>query len=767
MDHSQTYLKEPYVIDSNAIIHTPGGGTEEVHISRIERVDVNIDNVDDLFEGIDDTQIPNAQIKVENYDADVVNTVLYLASKYAQDSFIDKIIENSKFDYARLEDTRVTLYEAVKASKGYPFQPDIPLIRRRQTRAGDLCRKLARDIYVLTMILDGAEFDEIREVLSFNSAKSSLNASLYTPDSNETPEAKSLKKTVECLMADIVVMKEASATLANEILKEVTNLKTEISKNKVELQGEVSELRELVQANAVSIDRLCSDKSNGNACLRNEIKLINSDLKSMSEVLVAKVEKSAFVAETEKLVSLSKRVSKLEKSKTQNIDNSNSMAQSEKADSSKKFTADTHQPVRPDGITQENTNIKTYAQVVNNTNRSDKNIGAPGTRNPDAVAEKFVSQLSGIFLKTCNGQTDVELGHSGRNSRQNHPDVSRQPGASLGIPRNTTMCSRRDGNHEQTVFSRQTNGIVSRRIPAVEHWQSDRDRSWNPRETPPQPDNANSRSAPMGVIGSERYGNQEHNVYSRQSNDLLSPRIPTVEHRQSDRDRSWNLRETLRQSDIENMCSTSMGVMGPELGGNQEQAVYSRQSNDIVSRRIPTGEHRQSDRDCRWPGQPDISYSRSTPMGVDYRQTRRDDTTVHTMQQIPVRVNNQTESRPNITVNVDPYSGADDEEDFTAYVKRKVKRFYVGGFKSSMTTDKLIRYVERRGVTVTWVKMFPVRNSTRVTIRLNVEDDENCGNVLDERFWPRNVVCRPWVSWGSYRRNGPMQRDQSNYDDPE
>ena len=61
------------------------------------------------------------------------------------------------------------------------------------------------------------------------------------------------------------------------------------------------------------IYKLCSDKSNGNACLRNDIKLINSDFNSISDVLVAKVEFRAFVAENEKLVSLSKRVGELGK----------------------------------------------------------------------------------------------------------------------------------------------------------------------------------------------------------------------------------------------------------------------------------------------------------------------------------------------------------------------------------------------------------------------------------------------------------------------
>ena len=76
-----------------------------------------------------------------------------------------------------------------------------------------------------------------------------------------------------------------------------------------------------------------------------------------------------------------------------------------------------------------------------------------------------------------------------------------------------------------------------------------------------------------------------------------------------------------------------------------------------------------------------------------------------------------------------------------------------------MTEEKLIKYVERRGVTVTWVKFFPVRNSNRVTIRLNIEDDDSCETVLDDWFWPRNVVCRPWMSWNNYRNRRSGHRN--------
>jgi len=512
---------------------------------------------------------------------------------------------------------------------GYPYNPDLLLRRRKQTRKGDLSRKLARDIHILTMVLDGSEFEELKEILSYNSS------TLYTPDSIDTTEIDILKKTVDNLLGDITVMKQASAALANEVLKEVTNLKTEISKNKAELQGEVSELRELIQANAVSIDRLCSDKSNGNACLRNEIKLINSDMKGMADILSAKVEKNVFVAEAEKLVTLTKRVGKLEKPKVQSGDGAASISQNEKA--GQRVSADIQVPERSVVTIQDNHG--TYAQVVNNFRKKGQNIDASGAPNPEATVNSFVSRLNNIFLAPHDNPTDVDNSALYRDGRQTRNTNSR-----VGTTRNrSTRESRQsvhDANQDMSAIQHQTSATIPRTTATV----------------------GNRRSVP-------------------------------------------------------------------------DPPEFSRQ--------------------------PAAVFPRSTPTGVDYRQS-----TVHTAQHIATRVNNQT-IESSKTVNVDQYPSIDDEEDFSVHVKRRVKRFYVGGFKSSMTIDKLIRYVERRGVTVTWVKIFPVRNSTRVTIRLNVEDDDYCEYVLGEQFWPRNVVCRPWVSWGSYRKNGPMRRDQSDFNDPD
>ena len=56
----------------------------------------------------------------------------------------------------------------------------------------------------------------------------------------------------------------------------------------------------------------------------------------------------------------------------------------------------------------------------------------------------------------------------------------------------------------------------------------------------------------------------------------------------------------------------------------------------------------------------------------------------------------------------------DDEEDFSQYVRKRVRRYHISGFKSNMTQDLITRYVERRNVTVTWVTIFQLKTVTKL-----------------------------------------------------
>lgn len=60
-----------------------------------------------------------------------------------------------------------------------------------------------------------------------------------------------------------------------------------------------------------------------------------------------------------------------------------------------------------------------------------------------------------------------------------------------------------------------------------------------------------------------------------------------------------------------------------------------------------------------------------------------------------------------------------DDVDVSEHVRKRTKRFYVGGFKPSITQAKLIRYVENKGLSVTWVNIWISKRNGRVVIRLN------------------------------------------------
>ena len=97
----------------------------------------------------------------------------------------------------------------------------------------------------------------------------------------------------------------------------------------------------------------------------------------------------------------------------------------------------------------------------------------------------------------------------------------------------------------------------------------------------------------------------------------------------------------------------------------------------------------------------------------------------------------------------DDDSDHDDEndDDFEQYVKKKAKRFYLGGFLISVTRQVIAKYVKKRarGIKVTRIRIWKSRrNPNSVVIRLNVEDNDQAKLLERRSFWPRGVTCRPW-----------------------
>ena len=136
-------------------------------------------------------------------------------------------------------------------------------------------------------------------------------------------------------------------------------------------------------------------------------------------------------------------------------------------------------------------------------------------------------------------------------------------------------------------------------------------------------------------------------------------------------------------------------------------------------------------------------------------------TSVPRSQNVSVGINNSTRNTSNIPVRTtnlaqrelgqfviqnDDFGNSDDDDDFVKFVKKRAKRYYLGGFLPTITRHRIEQYVNRRGPTVTWIRMWKSkRNSRNMVIRLNVEDNEYASYVEESTFWPPGVTCRPWV----------------------
>ena len=109
-----------------------------------------------------------------------------------------------------------------------------------------------------------------------------------------------------------------------------------------------------------------------------------------------------------------------------------------------------------------------------------------------------------------------------------------------------------------------------------------------------------------------------------------------------------------------------------------------------------------------------------------------------------------------------------DDIDFTTFVRKRTRRYYIGGFKPTITREKLIAYVESQGQTVTWVNIWVNNRNGRAIIRLNVEMTEGYHIIAETGFWPKGVKCRPWVTKPKYnasRKKAGSQAQSSRDND--
>ena len=293
-----------------------------VNVTNYESVKVTEDNVERLYNGLDcsGTQtsvFQGAQRVDDNHDPLGTENLLALVRSLPKELFISEILKSSSSDRDHLENARTELFSCIQNSDGCPDDSRASLKRRIKTRNGDSIEyKLAHDVYFLSTVLDGGDWEDIREMVS---VPRSLKKSSSQADCDVSFQAyditnmENIKRTVSGMMADIVLLKQENTLLKTEFQTEIKSVRAAIRSVNSDVETELNELRTLISTNALSVDRICDEKSNGVANIRGEIKQIKADVKTIMEEPVLTLDVRQVKDSVVKLSFIERRINRLEK----------------------------------------------------------------------------------------------------------------------------------------------------------------------------------------------------------------------------------------------------------------------------------------------------------------------------------------------------------------------------------------------------------------------------------------------------------------------
>ena len=247
-----------------------------------------------------------------------VDNLLSLLRSTPRELFITQVLQDSAKSRDRLESVRLDLVECLQQTEGYPFDSRACLKTRKQMRTGDRVEyKLAQDTYILASVIDGAEWDDLREVLDIprpskkSQSQSALDVSFQATN---ITELELLKKMVQGLSSDMIAIKQENSTLKSELKAEIKSMRKYLSKlETADITADLSEVRSLISTNAQSIDRICNDRSNGVANIKSVIKLLKTDVKNIQDEPIFSVSVISLGECLNKVSSFDKQINKLER----------------------------------------------------------------------------------------------------------------------------------------------------------------------------------------------------------------------------------------------------------------------------------------------------------------------------------------------------------------------------------------------------------------------------------------------------------------------
>ena len=679
-----------------------------VHVSNTQSVQVTADNVNDIFADIvsSDTQesvFQGAQLyKIdENHDHLQVDNLLHLARTLPREMYISQVLRDSSSDRDRLDCARSEIFECIKATDGYPYDSRASLKKRIQTRTGDSVEyKLAQDLYCLSLVLDGADWDDLRDVVTIprptrkSTSQAAVDSSFQTYNISDL---ESLKRTVQNMASDLVILKQENTTIKSELRSEIKSLRSDLRQVNADCESELKELRSLITINALSIDRVCNERSNGVANIKGELKQIKSDVKALLEEPVLSVNVAEMKECMVRFNSFEKRLNRLDKrlqgeQPVTSIDltKPNSPEQPRQA-----LTDESFQTVH---VNKQDNSVLVRSKGSNLFSRIDK-----------------VSQSNNMDATELSGQ------HISAKSKCNKSD----------LPTNDK----------------------SQNVPA---YDADTVEKHSDRQCEGERNGKYSPAGTSAVLN-------RHNIVN-----IQSAAVPNnVQNLGSGVDRQETSSTVKLYSDV---VSQGSGVGSASVGRQTDPSTTNTKTNATAydKRSVPTYSNRVNNLSL-------TAFDRRDNTSDLFDDLQGDISHATRQKSIPVRVNGASADTIDYVRDrrkvysregeLDCISLIDDV-DVSEHVRKRTKRFYIGGFKPSITQAKLIKYVENKGLSVTWVNIWTSKRNGRVVIRLNVEASEHYQIIAEPGFWPPGIKCRPWVSKNKYNNSHLKAGRTRQYDEP-
>ena len=296
--------------------------TDSINISSRQLVQVTPDNVNALFRDL------SCEADVHS---DTLDKLIKLYRDLPKDLFVSRILSDNSSDEMRLKELRYSVFSELKTHQEFPFSASTELKRRKNTRLGEsVAMKLCFDIYVIISVIEGAPFDDIKDIIrvgkstvsndSVCSEQTKHNPCAANLD-NINPEITLLQNLIIDIQADILAMKHDS----NELREEISAIKKDVKVIRGDLSQQAENVSSSIDAVRCSIDKVIDSSQNGVTCVKNDIKQIRSDVSSLSDTISTQYEQLketiAVVQKVEKRISRTdKKISNLEQRRVASYD---------------------------------------------------------------------------------------------------------------------------------------------------------------------------------------------------------------------------------------------------------------------------------------------------------------------------------------------------------------------------------------------------------------------------------------------------------------